>query len=95
MPQDFYIPNDWTRLAYIDEGDAYDVDAHGIYKTPEGQFALLGATGCSCWDGDYELQGTFDTLDELEVFSVSNDGDTYIPSPALLNQLLEDARASV
>lgn len=42
-------------VASIDESEDYEVDITEIYfdKTTKG-FLLVTASGCSCWDGEYD-----------------------------------------
>lgn len=43
-----------TLIAVIDESEPYEVDMAEIWKTKDGSYAYLTASGCSCWDGDFK-----------------------------------------
>ncbi len=62
------FPEDWKVIAEVDQGEAYEVDQARIYLTPKG-VALATASGCSCWDGDWQVD-EFDTLHELLAHSL-------------------------
>lgn len=90
--------SDWTdrtqqleELAFIDEGAAYEVDQAGIYRDPTTKkLVLLTATGCSCWEGDYDEE-QYDSLAELEDALV-NRKRTYNPTLAGVTELVTEAR---
>jgi hypothetical protein len=49
------FPTEYGRkLKSIDESADYDVDEAVLFKARDGLYTYLRATGCSCWDGDYE-----------------------------------------
>jgi len=52
-------------LSELDESEAYEVDYTLIgYDKKKGKFVLVTASGCSCWDGDCQVE-YFDTLAEM------------------------------
>jgi hypothetical protein len=57
------LPEGYTLIAAIDESASYEVDITEVYRTPTG-FAIVTASGCSCWDGDYD-EKAYATLDEV------------------------------
>ena len=88
-----------TELAFLDESESYEVDYTFIGLDAAGKFVLLTASGCSCWDGDYD-EATFDTLDALASSLIDGDEDgndkyRYNPSLVGAKQAVEDARKSL
>ena len=83
------FPADWEKIAYMDESEGYDVDQTAIYKTPTG-FALATASGCSCWNGDWEAE-EFENLDLLYQ-SMRLDDRAYNPSWMAAEGLILSAR---
>lgn len=82
------------QLAFIDEADDYEVDEAGIYLNEQtGQFHLLTASGCSCWDGEFDEE-IFDSLDQLESSLINNDR-SYNPSLNGANRLINEAKESL
>ena len=90
-----YPDKSWALLAEDDRSESYDVDITAIWQTPEGKFVLGTASGCSCWDGDYDLE-EFDTLDTLAA-SIGPVGDDrrYNPSPATAVDIVAEARKAL
>lgn len=88
------------ELVSIDEADVYEVDGVGIYLDEKsGKFVLLSASGCSCWDGEFD-EAEFDSLDELASSLIDGDEDgsdryRYNPSLKGARQLIEKARVAV
>lgn len=78
------------ELAFVDEADSYEVDQTGIYVDENGTFVLLTASGCSCWEGDYDEE-QFESLDALENALINGDR-TYNPSLNGARQLVAEAR---
>jgi hypothetical protein len=85
-------PQGWTLIAAIDESQPYEVDVTEIFRTSEG-FALVTASGCSCWDGAYQVE-TFITLEGLgESIDVHSTTDrAYNPSVRGAQDLMRMAR---
>lgn len=81
-------------LAEIDESAAYEVDMNAVVFDPKTKdYALLSASGCSCWDGDYDESSHYATLDELENALVTGkEGTGYHPTLAGVEQLMREAR---
>ncbi len=88
------FPVEWKILADIDESESYDIDKSRIYAKPDGSFALATASGCSCWEGDWETQD-FSDLGELEHLVLYREGYVYTPSPRGAIQLLKQARENL
>lgn len=42
------------KVKHIDESEAYEEDEAILLRNRDGKYTLLAATGCSCWDGDWE-----------------------------------------
>lgn len=81
-------------IAEIDESEPYEVDQTRIYVAAGGTFVLATASGCSCWEGDWELT-RYDTLAELidDIGPLGGSEHDYNPSfkgaEALAKQALE------
>lgn len=83
--------SDYEELAVLDESADYEVDVTEIWYDPRArEFLLLTATGCSCWDGEYNEE-RFKSLDELER-SLLKDERTYQPSFRGVETLIEQAK---
>ena len=86
---------DWPRaglveLASVDESEGYDVDQAVIaYEPGTAQFVLARASGCSCWDGEWEEE-KFDSLPSLAASLVARE-HRYTPSLKGSMQLIEQA----
>lgn len=66
MTQYHEIEKELIVLAELDEGEAYEVDYTMIgYHREKGKFALVTASGCSCWDGCCDVE-YFDTFLDLQ-----------------------------
>jgi hypothetical protein len=89
---DYYVPKGWVLLAELDESESYEVDVTEIYKAGD-KFVLATATGCSCWNGEYDTE-EFDTLDALGVSMVKDDRQ-YNPSFRAAADLLARAKERV
>lgn len=85
----------YTFLAGLDESAAYEIDVTEIWRKDDGTFALLTASGCSCWDGDYDEE-SYATLDDLAAALVDERTDqrTYNPAPPNVAGLVAAARAA-
>jgi hypothetical protein len=55
------------QLAFINEAvNSYEVDQTGLYYDPETkEFAIVSATGCSCWNGEAYIERC-KTFEEVE-----------------------------
>jgi hypothetical protein len=42
------------RVKYVDESASYEEDEAMLLLNKNGRYTMLLATGCSCWDGDWE-----------------------------------------
>lgn len=80
------FPKDWVVIAEIDESEPYEIDQTTIYATPTG-YAVAVASGCSCWDGDWEVD-EFPDLDTL-IKSLQYDDRAYNPSMKGIDDLKE------
>lgn len=50
--------------AKSDTAGSYEVDEEWIGITPQGKIAWAYASGCSCWDGDFD-EGRFESMKEV------------------------------
>mgnify|MGYP001582717464 CR=1 FL=1 len=81
---------DLIELALIDESADYEVDMTEVHYDPETEeLVLLTATGCSCWDGDYNEE-RFKDLDSLKQ-SLLQEDRKYNPSFKGAEQLVKEA----
>ena len=81
-----------TELASFDEADSYEVDMGGIYRDEKaGKFLLVTASGCSCWDGDYDEE-SYDTFDALTAALIGNDERRYNPSLLAAKEMIAEAK---
>jgi hypothetical protein len=79
------------ELASLDESADYEVDITEICYDPiNNEFVLRTASGCSCWDGDYDEE-RFATLDEIYK-SMKADDRTYNPSLSGADQIYDEAK---
>lgn len=76
------FPEDWVQIADVDESRDYEIDQTRIYRTPSG-FALAVASGCSCWDGEWEAE----EFDDLSVLLASFDTTDYAYNPSKMGVL--------
>jgi hypothetical protein len=85
-----------VELAWLDESEPYEVDHTGIYLDPNsGKFVLLTASGCSCWDGEYNEE-EYDTLEDLEKsLNLDEDKRRWNPSLQGAKDLMKEARATL
>lgn len=81
------------ELAFVDEAGSYEVDEVGIY-TDGGKFYLLSASGCSCWDGDYD-EAVFDDFESLKTFLLNEDLPRYNPSLNRAKILIAEAESKL
>ena len=86
------ITKELTELAMIDESASYyEVDYTFIgLDEKTGKFALVTASGCSCWDGGADVE-YFDDLDQMEQSLVTEDR-TYNPSLLGAKSVMQEAR---
>lgn len=85
-------PIELRILSSVDEADPYEVDeAHIGVDAATGKFVLLTASGCSCWDGEYDEE-VYDSLDALERALVTDDR-RYNPTLMGARQLVAEARS--
>jgi hypothetical protein len=90
---DHEIPKELILVAELDESQSYEVDITKIYFNTEiNKWVLAIASGCSCWEGDYEVE-EFDTLAELGQSMIQDDRQ-YNPSFRGANELLQQAQSS-
>jgi len=90
----YYVPKDWRLLAALDESEPYEVDVTEIYQRPDGKLILATASGCSCWDGDYDTD-EFDTLDALWLSAKFADNRRWNPSWRGSEELVREARVAL
>lgn len=94
---DLFMPsNEWTLLAEIDESGGYEVDITAIYQKPDGGFVLALASGCSCWDGEYDMED-FDSLDDIAASfrDQRTDSRRWLTTWKGADQLMAEARAAM
>lgn len=58
-------------LAVTDHSEPYEVDEEWIGITREGEFVWAYASGCSCWDGNYDTKKMDDK--EIKAFKFYHD----------------------
>lgn len=69
----------WHQLAVVDESEDYEVDRAAIYVHEDGRFMWRTATGCSCWDGEWD-ETFFGGFDLLVLHILGDNGDRRNPS---------------
>ena len=85
------IKKELTELAMLDESADYEVDYTFIgLDEKTGKFALVTASGCSCWDGGADVE-YFDDLDQMEQSLVTEDR-TYNPSLLGAKSVMQEAK---
>lgn len=87
------IPEGHKFLSGVDESAPYEVDYTEIWRAPDGSFVLVTASGCSCWDGDFDMQ-PFTTLDALAESLLGTERTYGNPSAINSQALVEAARAA-
>ena len=94
FPDRDVFPKEWKVIADLDESEPYEIDQTRIYLKDDGGFAVARASGCSCWEGDWETED-FASLDDIEG-SVLRD-DLYVWNPSLkgARALVSQARLTV
>ena len=79
-----------VELASYDESASYEVDMGGIYWNPSTKkYCFITASGCSCWDGQYE-ENQYDKLSELLV-AEQVEQTAYAPSFSAMERMAEEA----
>lgn len=81
---------DWTLLASIDESEPYEVDITEVWQTPTG-YAIVTASGCSCWEGDYDVDER-PTLDDVIAALTGEDQRRWNPSVRGAQELIGQLR---
>lgn len=77
------IPEGYVLLAQVDESESYEIDVAEVYRdTVKNKFVLVTASGCSCWDGQYEAE-EYDNLEDIEKYLLSRDDKGYEYNPSL------------
>jgi hypothetical protein len=79
-----------TELAYLDSSADYEVDYAGIY-TDGKLFYYITASGCSCWDGDYD-EKVFNDFESLRKFVLNEDMPQWNPSINGAKELIEESK---
>lgn len=91
------VPNEdafatWTLLASSDLADSYEVDEFRIYQTlDEKVFIFASASGCSCWDGDWQVEFYF-SLDDMPKHVLEREGYEFNPSIAGIEEMVRMAK---
>jgi hypothetical protein len=74
----------------IDESESYEEDEAKLFKN-QRKYTLIAASGCSCWDGDWE--GWTDlTKTELKKLGVSWSKDEYGASKSMGEWITENIK---
>lgn len=81
------------ELAFLDSSADYEVDYVGIY-TDGKLFYYISASGCSCWDGDYDEE-SFEDFESLRRFVLGEDLPRYNPSLNGARALIEEAERNL
>ena len=64
-----------VTLALQDNSAEYETDITGIFYNPSsGEFSVISASGCSCWDG-MGIEYVFQSISDVKRFLFS----TYLP----------------
>ncbi len=80
-------------IAEIDESQPCEVDQTLIFFDKNREvFLLVTASGCSCWDGECEIE-EYNSLDDIALQLSGRDqrGFVYNPSPKGVKTLLAEA----
>ena len=84
---------DITVLATCDQSEAYEVDeTHIGVDDKTAKFVIASASGCSCWDGEYDVE-EYDTLADLERALLLSERQ-YNPSLRSIAEIIQEARAT-
>jgi hypothetical protein len=59
-----------TLLVEHNKSEGYDVDESLLFQNKDGYFIWISASGCSCWDGEYD--GWILNKDELKKMARRN-----------------------
>ncbi len=85
----------FVELSSVDESECYEVDIAEIwYRSVDGRFLLRTASGCSCWDGEYDRE-EFPTFEELKRHLLGDNDSRYNPSLSGAIQILDEAEAKI
>lgn len=82
-----------TVIAETDESEPYTVDRAEVWLHEDGSFILATASGCSCWEGDWNEEAYVNYADLEAALSLWGTERTYNPSPAGSSDLLAQVRA--
>lgn len=87
------LPENYVELARLDESADYEVDVTVIVYNKKSKKFLLGtASGCSCWDGDWNSE-EFNSLKGIEA-SLLKDEREYNPSFKGTLEIIKQAKAT-
>jgi hypothetical protein len=90
-----YRRKEVQELASIDESADYEIDISVVgYDVIQRKFVLLTASGCSCWDGDYEEE-CFDTFDAVKNSLRTDTRRRFTPSLRGAEELIQDAERTI
>jgi hypothetical protein len=82
----------WRCLAALDQSESYETDVTEVWlDTLTGKFHVATASGCSCWDGEFDST-EYDTMEELAHSLMTEDQPNYNPSVVGAVRLIEMAR---
>lgn len=82
-----------VELASSDYSDGYDIDEYGIY-TDGNVFYVLSASGCSCWDGDFD-EVEFADFDGVKNYLLKEDSHNYYISLNRASELVKEAESKL
>lgn len=84
----------YLQLASVDESQSYEVDRAEIYYDLRAEkYVLATAGGCSCWDGEYNLD-SFATFEAL-VLALFKEERQYTPSIVGAIDLVVEAKGNL
>lgn len=81
------------ELAFRDDSEDCEVDYSGIY-TDGSLFYYITASGCSCWDGDYDEE-VFNDWVSLRRYVLGEDMPRYNPTMSGAKALIEEAERNL
>ena len=83
-------------LASLDASEAYEVDYTLIgYDKKIGQFVIVTASGCSCWDGECDVEYYPTISDLFKSLGIYGKDREFQPSLKGAEQLIEEVRKNM
>lgn len=68
LPHETREGHEAVWIATSDKADSYEVDEEWIGMKGDGSLVWAYASGCSCWDGDYDT----DIIKDIKVFEFTH-----------------------